>query len=188
MAFCKEYNAATQKMAGDVIPVEISVYEVGADHAHKCLYCGDGLPHVKALSTRVCMLPAPSGNGPGPAQSAFAQPDAQSCYFSPLNVANVCSPAVALAGPELYLHLENTSCLRAGQEGCRCVARCLPGWGLLPEIYLYLLPCGAHSHASQCEGLVHWLNLAATRYKQMYKMFNNGHDEHLVHLLISGGC
>mmetsp|Transcript_14556 Transcript_14556/g.39422 ORF Transcript_14556/g.39422 Transcript_14556/m.39422 type:complete len:177 (+) Transcript_14556:156-686(+) len=27
MAFCKEYNAATQKMAGDVIPVEISVYE-----------------------------------------------------------------------------------------------------------------------------------------------------------------
>lgn len=29
MAFCKEYNAATQKMAGDIIPVEISVYEVG---------------------------------------------------------------------------------------------------------------------------------------------------------------
>ena len=28
MAFCKEYNAATSKMAGDVIPVEISVYEV----------------------------------------------------------------------------------------------------------------------------------------------------------------
>lgn len=28
MAFCKEYNAATAKMAGDVIPVEITVYEV----------------------------------------------------------------------------------------------------------------------------------------------------------------
>jgi large subunit ribosomal protein L11 len=27
MAFCKEYNAATAKMAGDVIPVEITVYE-----------------------------------------------------------------------------------------------------------------------------------------------------------------
>jgi len=27
MAFCKEYNAATSKMAGDVIPVEITVYE-----------------------------------------------------------------------------------------------------------------------------------------------------------------
>jgi hypothetical protein len=28
MAFCKEYNAATAKMAGDIIPVEITVYEV----------------------------------------------------------------------------------------------------------------------------------------------------------------
>ncbi|GBF91574.1 50S ribosomal protein L11 [Raphidocelis subcapitata] len=27
MAFCKEYNAATAKMAGDIIPVEITVYE-----------------------------------------------------------------------------------------------------------------------------------------------------------------
>lgn len=27
MAFCKEYNAATAKMAGEVIPVEITVYE-----------------------------------------------------------------------------------------------------------------------------------------------------------------
>ena len=30
MAFCKEYNAATAKMAGDIIPVEITVYEVGS--------------------------------------------------------------------------------------------------------------------------------------------------------------
>ena len=30
MAFCKEYNAATSKMAGDVIPVEITVYEVSS--------------------------------------------------------------------------------------------------------------------------------------------------------------
>ena len=28
MAFCKEYNAATSKMIGDIIPVEITVYEV----------------------------------------------------------------------------------------------------------------------------------------------------------------
>ena len=28
MAFCKEYNAQTAKMAGEVIPVEITVYEV----------------------------------------------------------------------------------------------------------------------------------------------------------------
>ncbi len=28
MAFCKEYNAQTAKMAGQVIPVEITVYEV----------------------------------------------------------------------------------------------------------------------------------------------------------------
>ncbi|KAJ9534738.1 hypothetical protein QJQ45_013109 [Haematococcus lacustris] len=27
MAFCKEYNAATAKMAGEIIPVEITVYE-----------------------------------------------------------------------------------------------------------------------------------------------------------------
>lgn len=27
MAFCKEYNAATAKQAGEVIPVEITVYE-----------------------------------------------------------------------------------------------------------------------------------------------------------------
>jgi large subunit ribosomal protein L11 len=27
MAFCKEYNAQTAKMAGQIIPVEITVYE-----------------------------------------------------------------------------------------------------------------------------------------------------------------
>ena len=27
MAFCKEYNAQTSKMAGQIIPVEITVYE-----------------------------------------------------------------------------------------------------------------------------------------------------------------
>lgn len=27
MGFCKEFNAKTQKMAGDVLPVEISVYQ-----------------------------------------------------------------------------------------------------------------------------------------------------------------
>jgi large subunit ribosomal protein L11 len=30
MAFCKEYNAATQDKMGTVIPVEITVYEVGS--------------------------------------------------------------------------------------------------------------------------------------------------------------
>ena len=37
MAFCKEYNAQTAKMAGDVVPVEITVYEVragGIRHTH----------------------------------------------------------------------------------------------------------------------------------------------------------
>lgn len=38
MAFCKEYNAATAKMAGDIIPVEITVYEVGG----AILYCALG--------------------------------------------------------------------------------------------------------------------------------------------------
>lgn len=28
MAFCKEYNAQTSKMVGEIIPVEITVYEV----------------------------------------------------------------------------------------------------------------------------------------------------------------
>lgn len=31
MAFCKEYNAQTAKMAGDVVPVEITVYEVSTE-------------------------------------------------------------------------------------------------------------------------------------------------------------
>ncbi len=33
MAFCKEYNAQTAKMAGQIIPVEITVYEVRGWHA-----------------------------------------------------------------------------------------------------------------------------------------------------------
>ncbi len=33
MAFCKEYNAATSKMAGEIVPVEITVYEVRAAEA-----------------------------------------------------------------------------------------------------------------------------------------------------------
>ena len=34
MAFCKEYNAQTAKLAGQVIPVEITVYEVGFIGSH----------------------------------------------------------------------------------------------------------------------------------------------------------
>ena len=34
MAFCKEYNAATQDKIGTVIPVEITVYEVCRSLAH----------------------------------------------------------------------------------------------------------------------------------------------------------
>lgn len=30
MGFCKEYNAQTSKMAGEIVPVEITVYEVSA--------------------------------------------------------------------------------------------------------------------------------------------------------------
>ena len=32
MAFCKEYNAATQDKVGTVIPVEITVFEVSWVH------------------------------------------------------------------------------------------------------------------------------------------------------------
>ena len=40
MAFCKEYNAATQDKVGTVIPVEITVFEVS-----NCI-CGCALLHV----------------------------------------------------------------------------------------------------------------------------------------------
>ena len=42
MAFCKEYNAATQDKVGTVIPVEITVFEVSPDFASVsvCSYCG----------------------------------------------------------------------------------------------------------------------------------------------------
>lgn len=30
MAFCKEYNAQTAKMVGEIVPVEITVYEVSS--------------------------------------------------------------------------------------------------------------------------------------------------------------
>lgn len=36
MAFCKEYNAATQDKIGTIIPVEISVYEVRKAAAVPC--------------------------------------------------------------------------------------------------------------------------------------------------------
>jgi large subunit ribosomal protein L11 len=36
MAFCKEYNAQTAKMAGDVVPVEITVYEVSFELGLQC--------------------------------------------------------------------------------------------------------------------------------------------------------
>lgn len=36
MAFCKEYNAQTAKMAGDVVPVEITVYEVRCRVPPRC--------------------------------------------------------------------------------------------------------------------------------------------------------
>eukprot|EP00878_Enallax_costatus_P006228 GHUV01006531.1.p1 GENE.GHUV01006531.1~~GHUV01006531.1.p1 ORF type:complete len:176 (+),score=53.88 GHUV01006531.1:112-639(+) len=36
MAFCKEYNAQTAKMAGDIVPVEITVYEVRSCRAESC--------------------------------------------------------------------------------------------------------------------------------------------------------
>ena len=38
MAFCKEYNAATQDKVGTVIPVEITVFEVSCQHEHGVLY------------------------------------------------------------------------------------------------------------------------------------------------------
>ena len=44
MAFCKEYNAATQDKVGTIIPVEITVYEVRSDstgmaHAQPLFWC-----------------------------------------------------------------------------------------------------------------------------------------------------
>ena len=41
MAFCKEYNAATQDKVGTVIPVEITCFEVGrqaTSAAHPCCH------------------------------------------------------------------------------------------------------------------------------------------------------
>lgn len=51
MAFCKEYNAATAKMAGDVIPVEITVYEVSRPAAGQAVQ-QQGIPHVAAWAGR----------------------------------------------------------------------------------------------------------------------------------------
>jgi hypothetical protein len=62
MAFCKEYNAQTAKMIGDIIPVEITVYEVSAvvaasawpDRQRSVLAADAGPP---ACSTCVCTGP-----------------------------------------------------------------------------------------------------------------------------------
>ena len=59
MAFCKEYNAATAKMAGDVIPVEITVYEVSRPAAAgtaatghtSCGRCGQAAWAARAMVT-----------------------------------------------------------------------------------------------------------------------------------------
>ena len=48
MAFCKEYNAATQEKIGTVIPVEITVYEVSR------LGCFSSL--VASLLLSLCIL------------------------------------------------------------------------------------------------------------------------------------
>ncbi len=49
MAFCKEYNAQTSKMVGEVVPVEITVYEVRA--AAKLVPDTAGV-HEQAASSR----------------------------------------------------------------------------------------------------------------------------------------
>lgn len=52
MAFCKEYNAATSKMIGDIIPVEITVYEVGAaNNASARILCAERAPVCGWLHT-----------------------------------------------------------------------------------------------------------------------------------------
>ena len=38
MAFCKEYNAATQDKVGTVIPVEITVFEVSKFFTADCVF------------------------------------------------------------------------------------------------------------------------------------------------------
>jgi hypothetical protein len=40
MAFCKEYNAATAKMAGEIVPVEITVYEASLGCCRVAAGCG----------------------------------------------------------------------------------------------------------------------------------------------------
>jgi large subunit ribosomal protein L11 len=39
MAFCKEFNAATQKQAGDILPVVITVYDKTFSFITKSLRC-----------------------------------------------------------------------------------------------------------------------------------------------------
>ena len=54
MAFCKEFNAATQKQAGDILPVVITVYKDKTLHSSPS-------PHRQASFSRKqqALLPAP---------------------------------------------------------------------------------------------------------------------------------
>jgi hypothetical protein len=47
MAFCKDYNAQTAKMAGDVVPVEITVYEVRQGAASAPRHLGLSAPGAR---------------------------------------------------------------------------------------------------------------------------------------------
>jgi large subunit ribosomal protein L11 len=48
MDFCKQYNAETESQRGNVVPVEITVYE---DRSFTFITKGSGEPHVKKVAT-----------------------------------------------------------------------------------------------------------------------------------------
>ena len=55
MAFCKEYNAATQDKIGTIIPVEISVFEVRYPSLCSALWCAWSHRHAVPMHTHACM-------------------------------------------------------------------------------------------------------------------------------------
>ena len=92
MAFCKEYNAQTAKMIGDIIPVEITVYE------------------VRVPRWRPRML---SNSGPTSARGSHARRLLLSLTNRALR-----APFSPPAGPQLHLHPEDSPRFHPAEEGC----------------------------------------------------------------------
>lgn len=111
MAFCKEYNAATQDKVGTIIPVEITVYEVPpccrlSLSRHRLLQCG--------LVARRCHMPISFLLCAAPMRPPCI------CKSGFPGGALLTPPRPIYAGPELHIHPEDAAGLRAAAEGCGC--------------------------------------------------------------------